>query len=111
MGTRRAEKVMQTFTYGKKSVPNPRKKQPTDPDTIEIDESKDCYADVVGKFNKHYSPKINVVNESANFNKRVQKDEIIDSFLIDLQHMVLKCEYEDPDRQVRDRFIAGLKDT
>ena len=111
MGTRKAEKVMQTFKYGKKRVPNPAHANDAElPATIEVDEKATVYDDVIGKFDHHYVPKINIVNESANFNKRVQRGETIDSFLIDLQQLVIKCDYQDPDRQVRDRFIAGLKD-
>ena len=111
MGTRRAERVMQTFSYGEKTVPNSRVRDSGQSPTIQEAEKDTCYADVIKKFDGHYSPKVNVVNESTNFNKRVQGDESIDSFLIDLQQLVLKCEYQDPDRQVRDRFIAGIKDS
>ena len=50
------------------------------------------------------------MNESAKFNKRSQGDESLNSFLIDLQQLVISYDYQDQDRQVRDRFIAGLHD-
>ena len=30
--------------------------------------------------------------------------------MVDLEKLVLTCEYQDPDRQVRDRFVGGLHD-
>ena len=94
MGTRKAERVMQTFKYGKKWAPNPARADNAEaPETIEVDEMATVYNNVISKFDNHYVPKINIVNESANFNKRVQGDELINSFLIDLQLLVLKCDY------------------
>ena len=95
---------MQTFQYGKKRIPDPA----NEGSTKQVDEKATCYEDVISKFEHHYVPKIDVVNESAKFNKRVQGDESIENFLIDLQQLVISCDYEDQDRHVRDRFIAGL---
>ena len=52
--------------------------------------------------------KVNVVNESANFNKKVYGDKSIDNFLIHLQHLVASCDYQDQDRHVKDHIIATL---
>ena len=56
---------------------------------------------------------MNIVHKSIVFNKRVQSAaESVDDFLmIDLEQLALSCDYEDPERQARDRFIAGLKDS
>ena len=68
MGTRKA---MQTFQYGKKRIPD----QENEATTKQVDEKDTCYEDVISKFEHHYVPKINVMNERAQFNKRVQGDE------------------------------------
>ena len=112
MGSRDAENLMRTFKYGKRTVPNPaHEHNRRQPETIEVNESPDCYEDLADKFNSHYVGKVNTVNESTIFNKRKQaQGESIDSFIIDLERLVLTCDYQDPERQVRDRFIAGLND-
>ena len=108
MGTRKAQKIMQTFRYGKKRTEHPS----NEGEYIEVDEKDSCYEDVIQKFNEHYVPRVDIVHESIVFNKRVQSaTESVDDFLIDLEQLVLSCDYEDPERQVRDRFIAGLKDS
>lgn len=61
MGTRKAEKVMQTFQYGKKRIPDPA----NEGSTKQVDEKATCYEDVMSKFEHHYVPKINVVNKSS----------------------------------------------
>ena len=72
---------------------------------------KKCYEDVLSKFNNHFIPQVNIVNESKVFNTRCQgPTESIDSFVVDLQKLVVSCEYQDEDRMVRDRFIAGVND-
>lgn len=107
MGTRKAEKVMQTFKYGKKRIPDANEPARI----VEVEEKDTCYEDVLNKFDRHFIPRVNIVNESAKFNKRCQQSgESVDDFLIDLQQLVQKCEYQDPDRQIRDRLIAGLRD-
>ena len=84
MGTDKAEKVMGTFKYGKKAIVNPEYAEDNSkPPTLEADESDKCYAEVLSKFQNHYVPKVNVVNESQNYNKRKQNTtESIDDFII-----------------------------
>jgi hypothetical protein len=112
LGTQKAENIMATFKNGKKTAPNPaHAKDAEAPAMIQVDEKATVYADVLSKFQNHFVPKVNIVNESAVFNKRKQGvDECADDFIIDLQRLVLTCDYQDADRQVRDRFIAGLRD-
>ncbi len=113
MGTQSAESIMKTFKWGKIRYPNPEydPDNPADrPATLERDESAQIYSDLEGKFQAYYVPSVNVINESTVFNKRVQgENESIDSFIVDLEKLVLTCSYDDPDRMVRDRFVAGLK--
>ena len=90
IGTLNAEKVMQTFQYGKKRIPDPG----NEPATKQVDEKDTCYEVVFRLFEHHYVPKINVVNKSAKFNKWIQGDESIDSFLIDLLQLVISCDYQ-----------------
>ena len=107
MGTREAEAIMKTFKYGKKTIQDPNDAN----ETVKVDESDKCYEDVLNKFNNHFIPQVNIVNESKVFNTRCQgPKESIDSFVVDLQKLVVSCEYHDEDRMVRDRFIAGVND-
>ena len=70
MGTSKAEGIMKTFKYGKRQIPNPARADDTSaPATIEEDESDKKYVDVVKKFHNHFVPKVNIVNESAQFHK------------------------------------------
>ena len=112
MGNAKAERIMKTFKYGKKTVPNPEHEHDNSkPATKKVDEKSTCYEDVFAKFQHHFVPKVNIVNESTVFNLRKQKTaESIDDFVVDLEKLVQTCDYQDPDRQVRDKFIAGLHD-
>ena len=95
---------MQTFRYGKKKTEHPS----NEGEYIEVDEKDSCYEDVIQKFNEHYVPRVNIVHESIVFNKRVQSaTESVDDFLIDLEQLVLSCDYEDTERQVKiDSLLA-----
>ena len=104
MGTEKAEKIMSGFKWMKIKVPDPGKPG----DTKEIQEVDTDFEMLVGKFNKHFIPSVNIINESTVFNKRVQGDETVEEYATDLQKLVISCDYKDPDRQVRDRLVVGL---
>ena len=56
-----------------RKLPNPaHENDNTQPDTIQVDESENCYEDMEGKFQNHFVPKVNIINESCIFNKHVQ---------------------------------------
>ena len=63
------------------------------------------------KFTNHFIPEVNEINDSTKFNQRVQSaNESVENFIIDLQKLVKTWGYSDPDCQVRNRFVAGLRD-
>ena len=83
----------------------------TAPETIKINEKEMVYADLEGKFQAYYVLQVNIINESTVINKRKQgATESINDFMVDLQKLVLTCDYSDPDHQVRDWLIAGFYD-
>lgn len=107
MGTRQAESIMQGFRWGKIRVQDPANNDRT----IEVDETDTMFDVLIQKFTDHFVPAVNQINESLKFNKRVQgPSETVDQFVVDLQNLVKTCGYSDPERQVRDRFVAGLRD-
>ena len=61
-----------------------------------MDENYTVYVNLERKFQSHF------ISQGAT--------ESSDDFVIDLQKLVLTCDYGDPDQQVRDRFMAGLYD-
>ena len=107
MGTVQAEEVMATFTWGKTRITDPNDATAT----IEVDETDEMFDILVGKFQGYFVPQANIINESTVFNTRIQGEkESVDVFARDLQKLVITCEYSDPQRMVRDRFVAGLRD-
>ncbi len=42
------------------------------------------------------------------FHNRVQTTESFDSFVTDLKLLVKDCEYNEPDKMVRDRIVFGV---
>ena len=107
MGTKQAEQIMGTFTWGKVRIPNPA----VQGQTIEVDEVDTMFTVLVNKFENYFVPQVNVINESTVFNTRVQNaGETVESFARSLQDLVKTCDYAEPQRMVRDRFVAGLRD-
>lgn len=50
--------------------------------------------------------------ERSHFHEKSQgKEETVEEFARELHTRVQHCDYQDPDDQVRDRFVVGLKDT
>jgi len=78
------------------------------PATKQVDEKDTCSEDVIRKFRTPLRSKNQRCEWKCKFNKRVQGDESFDCFLIDLQQLVISCDYQDQDWQVRDLLIAGL---
>ena len=69
MGPRKAQKIMQTFRYGKKKTEHPSNEGELNwtLNNIEVDEKDSCYEDVIQNFNEHYVPRVNIVHESIVF--------------------------------------------
>ena len=106
MGAKKAREIYSTFKYGKVTVPNPDAEG-----TIEVDESPEDYDVVVRKFTEHFVPKRNIIHERAIFQESTQKEEqTVEEFVRTLQTLVQTCNYADPDDQVHDRFVVGLRD-
>lgn len=74
-------------------------------------EEKEDYECVFNAFEDYCTPKKNIVNDSFLFNTRnQQKKETFDAFYEDILKLVKACEYDDEDRMIRDRIVAGVKD-
>ena len=110
MGTKKAEEVKSTFTWKTIKVPDPAHPNDRNKDTEEL-ETDTMFDVLIGKYTQYFVPKVNVINESLIFNKRIQKaGESVEEFARDLQTLVRTCSYKEPQRMVRDRFVAGLTD-
>ena len=106
MGAKKAREIYNTFKYGKVTVANP-----SGSGTVEADESPDDYEVIVKKFTDHFVPKRNIIHKRAIFQEAAQKEgQTVEEFARTLQTLVQTCGYKDPDDQVRDRFVVGLKD-
>ncbi|XP_070577813.1 uncharacterized protein [Ptychodera flava] len=69
------------------------------------------YEKVLKKFDEHFVPRNNVVNERALFRHRIQKaGETVEAYVTDLYHIVNKCEYGDRDEHIRDQLIFSIQD-
>ena len=108
MGTKEAEQVITTFTWGRITVPDP---DGADGATKEVDETDEMFDILLQKFHDYFIPQVNIINESTVFNKRLQAPgESVEAFARALQVLVKTCDYLEPQRMVRDRFVAGLTD-
>ena len=109
MGTEKAEQVMATFKWGKIRIPTPGGEEGQ---TTEVDEDDTMFDVLVQKFTEYYIPRRNIIHERSIFNQRVQgSEETVEEFVRDLQNLVKYCKYLDPEDQVRDRFVIGLRDS
>lgn len=70
------------------------------------------YPIIKKKFEEHFFPKVNVIFERAQFNRRSQEPgETTDSFITDLYKLVETCDYgAKRDELLRDRIVVGLSD-
>ena len=90
---------MQNFAWQQREVQNPEGQM------VEVDEADtsqpDYYDILISKFDKFFIPSVNVINEIAVFNKRVQgPNELISDFVTELQNLVKTCSYMNPERQI-----------
>ncbi|KAL0883588.1 hypothetical protein ABMA27_015739 [Loxostege sticticalis] len=64
---------------------------------------------VLTEFEKHFTPKKNIIFERFRFNQIVQKPgQSADSFITLLKTASASCEFTDKDDQVRDRIVFGI---
>lgn len=74
-------------------------------------EEKEDYDCVFNAFEDYCTPKKNLINDAFLFNSRFQrKQETFDTFYEDILKLVKACQYDDEDRMIRDRIVAGVKD-
>jgi hypothetical protein len=107
MGSRKAEQVMTSFRWGKTRVPDPNNAN----QEVEVDEVDTMYDILVNKFTNYFIPRRNIIHERSIFNQCVQKPNTsVEEFVRELQEKVKHCGYNDPDDQVRDRLVIGLRD-
>ena len=68
------------------------------------------YDVVITKFDNHFAPKRNVIDERAMFNKRDQlPDESAESFIRVLYEMAERCDFgAAKDDAIRDRLVVGI---
>lgn len=67
---------------------------------------------VMQKFNQHFVPKRNVIQDRACFHKRSQRDgETVEAFVRSLYELAQHCEFgAGKDEQIRDRIVIGIID-
>ena len=77
------------------------------------DEEKKKYDTVVGRFERHFVKKRNVIFERARFNQRRQEEgESVDEFVTTLYCLSEHCEYAGlRDEMIRDRIVVGVRDS
>ena len=77
------------------------------------DEEKKKYDTVVGRFERHFVKKRNVIFEHARFNQRRQEEgESVDEFVTTLYCLSEHCEYAGlRDEMIRDRIVVGVRDS
>jgi hypothetical protein len=98
MGTKQAVQILNTFKWATDDDGEPTEAD-TDFDTL------------IQKFTEYFLPKRNVIHDRSMFNSRQQQDgESIEEFVRALNILVKHCEYKDPEEQVRDRLVIGLRD-
>jgi hypothetical protein len=80
--------------------------------TLDIDEQKDSYARITKKISEFYDQKINIIAETARFNKRCQREgEPVEDFIHDLHHIAERCNYGNlREELIRDRIVVGVCD-
>ena len=75
------------------------------------DERKD-YDAVLGKFDKYFKVRRNIIFERARFNRRTQLEgETAEKYITELYTLADTCEYGDlRDEMIRDRLVVGIRD-
>ena len=69
------------------------------------------YATLVKKFTEYFIPKRNLRHERSYFHEKTQGEkETVEEFSRELHARVASCDYKDPDEQMCDRFVVGLRD-
>ena len=64
---------------------------------------------VLGKFNTHFVPKVNVIHERAKFHLRQQAEgETVEQYVRALYELAANCKFPDVEDAIRDRLVLGL---
>ena len=79
---------------------------------LSLSENDSKQYDVITKFDNHFAPKRNVIDERAMFNKRDQlPDESAESFIRVLYEMAERCDFgAAKDDAIRDRLVVEISD-
>ena len=84
--------------------------------TLDIDEARTTYTQLVDKINGYFGLRRNVIVERARFNRRVQgtkehPEECMEDFISALYKLSKECEYGALREEfIRDRIVVGVKD-
>ena len=96
-----AEKVYATFTI---NTDHRAGQDPPDPPNTTFD-------DVIGMFDEHFTPKVNIIHERAVFNQRSQQSgENVETYIRVLYDLAEHANFPDKDSAIRDRLVVGLQD-
>jgi len=78
--------------------------------TLDIDEQKSTYSEVLDALDLHFQVRRNTVVERARFNNRRQSPgEPIEQFIQDVYKLAQHCEFGTlKDELIRDRIVAGV---
>ena len=69
------------------------------------------FDNVIGMFNDHFTPKVNVIHERAVFHQRVQQaGENVETFVRALYDLAEHAGFPDKDSAIRDRLVIGIRD-
>ena len=96
-----AEKIYGTFT-----VVTTRRDgaDPPDPPLSTFD-------DIIEMFDRHFTPRVNVIHERAKFHQRYQSaGENIETFVRALYDLAEHAAFDNKDTAIRDRLVVGLHD-
>lgn len=105
---KKANQIFKTLKFVVREVPDPN----DNTKTVQLQEKDTDYDTVVEKLTAYFIPKRNIIHERSLFQERVQsRDETVEEFSRALQSLVEHCDYKDPDDQVRDRLVVGLRDS
>ncbi|XP_052817965.1 uncharacterized protein K02A2.6-like [Mya arenaria] len=81
--------------------------------TFEFEEGEEDtdYETVLGKFEKYFVPKRNIIHERAKFHLRMQKEgENVETFVRELYEIAEHCDFTDKNEEIRDRLVIGILD-
>ena len=80
-------------------------------DAREVQEMDTDFDTLIREFDEYFVVKRNIIYKRTKFHERQPKEEeAAEEFYRSLRSLITRCQFRNVEEQVRDRFVAGLRD-